>query len=203
MMPNSCNVPTTKPTIPASVRTPQRAVSEAVHPVVLVPLTVEIKTLANIIAPIDIFTIPPMKLAMVLAYAFHPLFCYNNKMIYKSYYRMLYILQHNKIFIVNIKLCYYINKMSRIKVLQTFTVSKETLEAIKEEVDKIGHGASLSGWISQACEDKIRNKNKGVELVLKKLKSWYNSFPREPLTKLIQDIEEEYNGKIQQDYTRL
>ena len=64
MIPNNCRVPTTRPTIPAKVRTAQRAVSLDSHPDVFVFFTVVINTFASIIAPIEMFTIPPIKFAI-------------------------------------------------------------------------------------------------------------------------------------------
>lgn len=48
--------------MPARVKTPHKATSDDDQVEVFVPLIVEMNTLANIIAPIDMFTIPPIKL---------------------------------------------------------------------------------------------------------------------------------------------
>jgi len=51
-IPKTCKTPTTIPAIATSVRTAQRAVSPVVQPVVFVPFTVVINTLARTITPI-------------------------------------------------------------------------------------------------------------------------------------------------------
>ena len=59
--PKTANVPYTKPTTPARPNTAHRAISLALQVLVLVALMVDIKTLANIIAPIVIEIIPVTK----------------------------------------------------------------------------------------------------------------------------------------------
>jgi len=79
------------------------------------------------------------------------------------------------------------------KKIQSFYLDTELISKIDNEIQKIGCGASRSGWIAKACEEKLANKCDTIQKVISKLNSWQRSFPKRPFKELLEELQ---NGEI-------
>lgn len=74
-------------------------------------------------------------------------------------------------------------------VQYSLNFNEELVNKIDVEVNKIGCGCSRSGWVAQACVEKLDNSKMSYEQILKKLKKWHNSFPKQQFKTIIGEIE--------------